>query len=347
MTPRDNFISCIEMKEHEYVPSFIFDTSFGMSILGKDVSELYKNGFDPELSAKSISAGRRYLRHDGMNGATACGNTSVFGAKICYYDNRPPMVIRNAFYNPALLYDHEPGEVEGITEGLVISNRLLRGLEPDAFISAYTPSPFLLATVLRGVEPMILEIVSNEDYVHDLLRFTREAVRIMIDMVCPEDSCDAMMIPGAYDNADLLGLDSLRKFCLSDLRDMGKKARSYGLPTIFHPHGVLTSGQGLDVLNDFIGSGFECIYYGEGNDHRKICELTEGKCSVMGGIDTFRSIFIGPDERAVADTQEILDDTKGYNHVFTCSCSVDADLDRNRLKLMIDTVKKCGGPGRD
>ena len=68
----------------------------------------------------------------------------------------------------------------------------------------------------------------------------------------------------------------------------------------------------------------------------------------MGGVDTATTIYLGPDERVVRDTNGVLDDTEGSDFIFTCSCSVDAGLDRERLKLMMDTVKnRCGGPGRD
>ena len=82
MGAKDNFLSCLSMNDHDHMPTFIFDTSFGMGILGRPVSDLYTNGFDAELSARSISAGRRFLGHDGMAGATICGDTRVFGAKL-------------------------------------------------------------------------------------------------------------------------------------------------------------------------------------------------------------------------------------------------------------------------
>ena len=129
---------------------------------------------------------------------------------------------------------------------------------------------------------------------------------------------------------------------------MNEMIKEYGLPVLFHPHGTLTSGNGIDALDRFIDIGYECIYYGEGIDQRKMSDLTRGRCSIMGGIDTASTIYLGPDERVVKDTAKVIDDADGSDFIFTCSCSVDAGLNKDRLKLMVDTVKRMGGgPGRD
>ncbi len=340
MNPKDDFMSCLMHNGHENIPIFIFDTSFGASILGTPVSDIYKDGFDPDLSARSISAGRRFLGHDGMNGATSCGDTRVFGAEVDFFPNRPPMLRKNAFEDPMSLYDHTPEEMDNdVIDGIVGSYTKLRELEPDAVIAGYTASPFLLAAVLRGLERVLMDSFSNLDYIDELMAFTETAVSIVNDRIVREPSCDCTMIPGAYDNVGLLGLESLRRICIPPLERMYRKSRENGLPCIFHPHGCLTEFEGIDALNDFMDIGFECIYYGEDNDHSVIGELTDGRCSIMGGIDTATTIFLGDHERIAADTSDVLKKTEGREFIFTCSCSVDANLERDKLKVMMDTAK--------
>ena len=114
------------------------------------------------------------------------------------------------------------------------------------------------------------------------------------------------------------------------------------VPVIFHPHGSLSDGTGTESLDRFIDVGFECIYYGENCDHEKMRSLTEGRTSVMGGIDTSQTIFLGNDERIVKDTEAVLDGSEGHDYMFSCSCSIDRGLDPGKLKLMADTVRNFG-----
>ena len=163
---------------------------------------------------------------------------------------------------------------------------------------------------------------------------------IITERICGTDVCDGIMLPGAYDNVDLVGMDNLKRYCIPSLESTNRAIGRYGLPVIFHPHGVLTEGHGIEALEMFLGLGYDCIYYGEDNDHRRIGELTQGRCSVMGGVDTASTIYLGPDERVVKDTWNVIAQMEGRNFTFTCSCSVDYGLDRGRLKLMMDTVRR-------
>ena len=349
MIPKDVFLSCLHKGAHDRIPTFIFDTSFGMSVLDVPVSMIYSNGFDADLSARSISAGRRYLGHDGIVGATSCGDSRVFGADIQLFPDRPPMIRKNAFSDPMAIHRHSPEEVDcGVLDGIAKSHILLRDMEPDAFLIGYTPTPFLLCAVLRGIEYFLMDTMSKNGYIEELLDFSQNVSNITTERICDTGSCDAVMLPGAYDNIGLFGLDILKKYCIPGLDDLYGMIERYRLPTIFHPHGTLTEDDGIEALDLFLEIGFDCIYYGEDNDHRRMRALTEGKCSIMGGVDTATTIYLGPDERVVRDTEEILNDTEGSDFIFTCSCSVDYGLDKEHLKLMMDTVRRrCGGPGRD
>lgn len=340
MNARENFLACLSCRDHGRTPNFIFDTSFGAGILGIPVSDIYRDGFDPELSARSISAGRRFLGHDGMNGATSCGDTRVFGAEVDFFSDRPPMIRKNAFADPMSMYGHTPEEMDNhVIDGIVESYGKLRQLEPDAVIAGYTASPFLLAAVLRGLEQVLMDSFSNLDYMDELMRFTEAAVSIPNEMIVKEPSCDCTLIPGAYDNVGLLGLEPLRRICIPPLQRMYRKSKKNGLPCIFHPHGCLTEYEGIDALNDFMDIGFECIYYGEENDHSVMGELTDGRCSIIGGIDTSTTLFLGDRERIIADTTEVLNRTRDRNRIFSCSCSVDANLEHDKLLVMMDTVR--------
>ena len=341
MDAKENFLSCLMMREHEGIPTFIFDTSFGCSILGIGVSDIYSGGFNPEQSARSISAGRKFLGHDAVVGATSCGDTRVFGADVQLFPNRPPMIRKNAFSDPNSIDKHSPEEIDcSILDGIARSHILVRDLEPDAAILGYTPTPFLLCAVLRGIEYFLMDTMSGNGYVERLLEFSQGVTDIITERICSTGTCDAVMLPGAYDNIGLVGLEAIESLCIPGLRSLYKRIDKNDLPVIFHPHGTLTEDDGPKALDLFLDVGFDCIYYGEDNDHRILSELTKGRSSIMGGIDTASTIYIGPDERVIKDTEKVLDDTDKSDFIFTCSCSVDYGLDKDRLKLMLDTVRK-------
>lgn len=340
MNRKDNFLSCLEMGPHTGIPSFMFDTSFGTGIAGYSVSEIYGTGFDGEKSARSIAAGRRFLGHDAVPGSMISMDTRVFGAKTVQFDDRPPMIREPAFAVPEKLYDHDIPEIECSTvDEIIRSNNLLKEIDPDAAIAAYIPSPFLFSAILRGLETLMMDLLSDRDYVKDIMAFSSGCCNVLTERHVKETGSDCSIIPGAYDNVDLIGAETVRDVCLPPLKDIIAILHDGGMPIIFHPHGEFTKEPGTGTLEDFIEAGFDCIYYGENCDHRKMCQITDGRVSVMGGIDTAVTIFMGPDERVRTDTENVLSETDGYDFIYSCSCSIDRNLDKDKLRIMMDTVR--------
>ena len=337
---RTDFLNCISMLPHDGVPSFMFDTSFGTGFAGYRVSEVYGNGFDGEKSARSIVAGRRYLGHDAVPGSMISMDTRELGAEIGLFDDRPAMLTKCAFDDPTALYGHTPADMEcGTVDQIIRSTNLVKEMDPDAVVASYVPSPFLFSAVLRGLEPLLMDLMNERDYVKDLMGFTTECCRIIAERHIRETESECSVIPGAYDNVDLVGMDDLRAVCLPALKEIYRVISEGSRPVILHPHGTLTEGDGVEALNDFIDIGFECIYYGENCDHSRMCQLTEGKASVMGGIDTSKTIFLGSEDTVRKDTEDVLDATDGYDFIYSCSCSIDRNLDAGKLRIMMDTVR--------
>lgn len=329
------------MSEHKDFPTFLYDTSLGTYYADIDVNDLYRDGFDGKLSAKSLIASRKILGHDATIGSVALMDLRSFGAEFQLFEDRPPVCSKRPFGNVSDMDGHEPSDVEGRSLNEIIkSYNIVKDMDPDCALVATIPSQFLTAALLRGLEALMMDIQSDNGAFDDVMRFSMSINDIITERIVDETEPDASLIPGAYDNVDLIGLEKIDKYIIPSLAHTNDLMGANGLPTIFHPHGTLTEGDGVKALEHFIGVGFDCIYYGEGNDHGKMMKLCENRVSTMGGIDTFTTIFMGPDDRVVNDTMKIMKETRNNNHIFTCSCSVDRGLDAHRMELMMKTVRR-------
>ncbi|MGN1044768.1 MAG: uroporphyrinogen decarboxylase family protein [Candidatus Methanomethylophilaceae archaeon] len=339
MSGRD-LLNCLEGNGSGGVPTFLYDTSLGTVYAGMDVDSIYRNGFDGERSARSISACRRALGHDGVIGSVLCTDGRAIGAEYRYFPDRQPMLVRAAFADPGSLYSHSPEDMEGRSlEECVRSYRSVRRREPDAAIAATIPSPFLVAATARGIEEVMMDIMCSPDYFSDLMRFSVRVTDIVSDAILGDPSADFVVIPGAYDNVDLIGEDDLRRVCVPGLAHTYGICKGYGRDVVFHPHGMFTSDIGRRALDLFIGMGFECIYYGEGNDHAEIAKMCRDRIPLMGGVDSATTIYLGPDDRVRKDTGYVLDSMRENAFIYSCSCSVDRGLDLHRMELMMSVVK--------
>jgi uroporphyrinogen decarboxylase len=302
------------------------------------------NDFSGERSARSLIALQREIGHDAVIGSVMAVNGRTFGAEMVFPDNRPPYTIRPAFADQNDLYRHSPSEIDDESlKQIVISHNLVRDLAPDVAIMYHAPSPFTLSVMFRGFETMMMDILLDPSFVSDLVGFCSDVLDITVDRVLSSSDVDVAMVSGAYDNVDILGSESFVDLPMKYLSPLFDKIKGYDLPCGFHPHGVLSNdcyGLALDTLLD---SNLDCLFYGEANDPVKLLEKTRKKVSLMGGVDTFTTIFLGPDERVVRDTKKCMETFMGEDYIFSCSCSVDRGLPMDRMKLMAKTVRRKTG----
>lgn len=333
-------LSRIRKERTDDIPSFLYDTSLGTAYANIDVCDIYANGFDGELSAKSISAGRRALGHDGIIGSLLCTDCRAFGAEYEYYPDRQPMLVKPAFEDPMDMEYYSPYDMDtDAMDECIRSYQLVRKYEPDAAIAATIPSVLLMAATIRGAEALMMDMSMDKYAFKETMNFARGIVNLTSERILDEGTPDFVVIPGAYDNVDLLGIEGIEEHCLMDLSRIYYDCKGHGLDVVFHPHGVLTSDIGKKALRMFINVGFDCIYYGEGNDHRMIGELCQNEVTMMGGVDSATTIFLGPDERVRNDTMNVLEAMQDKDFIYSCSCSVDRGLDPHRMELMMSLVK--------
>ena len=111
-----------------------------------------------------------------------------------------------------------------------------------------------------------------------------------------------------------------------------------GILSIFHPHGVFSTDDRVDVLRASIDTGIDGFQFSEGNEPLGVLESCDGRCAIMGGVNAYSTLLLGPEKRIVRDTNRFLDDLADHHYIMTCSCSVNRGLPLENLKAMADTL---------
>ena len=340
MDRRESFNACMRMEPTDEVPVFLFDLSLGMDVLDIPTTDLFPGGkFRGDLGGKCILALQEYLGQDAVVGTYRSIDISAFGGEMAYPERGVPYIRRSSFKNADDLYRYNGTDIADHMQDTVDSFRTIRETRPDLGLLMNIPAAMSTAMVLRGLESFLMDLLLDPGYSNDLISFSADVSRTSIETVSETIELDGVLLTAAYDNLDMIGQDALREFSFPWLRASEKHIHGLGLPIMFHPHGGLTNDDAAEaILDEMVMMGFDCFYYGETIDPIKMLAHTDGKCSLCGGIDTFTTIFLGPDDRVRDDVSHYL----GYfdqNYIFSPSCSVDRKLSLPRLKIMMDTVR--------
>jgi Uroporphyrinogen-III decarboxylase len=341
MNRRETFNACMMMEPADRVPVFLFDLSLGMDVLDVLTTDVFPNGkFNGKLGGKCILALQEYLGQDAVIGTYRSIDVTAFGGEMAFPERGIPYIKRSPFKDADDLYKYNAIDIADHMQDSVDSFYTIREARPDLGLLMNIPAAMSTAMVLRGLENFLMDLSLEPRYSHELISFAADVSRISVEVMSQRVDLDAVLLTAAYDNLDMVGQDMLREFSFPWLKASEKHIHGLGIPIMFHPHGGLTDNVDSErVLDEMIDVGFDSFYYGEMIDPDVMLAHTEGKCSLCGGIDTFTTIYLGPDERVRDDVSRYLKHFDG-NYIFSPSCSVDRKLSLPRLKIMMDTVSQ-------
>jgi len=337
MSSREIFRSSLEGEIPKKTPVFLYDLSLGIDVLNVPSADIFTaDGLDGIKAGKAILALQKELKHDAAAGCYRAIDQSVFGGSTKCNEYGLPVLIKKPFEDPFRLYAVAPEDMEGRMDEIRMSYQTVRA-GSDIGMALNMVSPFSAAAAMRGLETFLMDLCTEKGYVGDLLQFENELFAVMFNELKDVDA-DAMVLAAPYDNVDMID-SNMMELAFRSLRIVSKASHAEDLPLMLHPHGSLTSEYGKRSLEELLMLPVDCLYYGESNDHGEMRRVVKGRCALTGGIDTFTTIYLGPDERVRKDVNDIIEVMRGENFIFTCSCSVDRGLSLGRMKSMVDSVR--------
>ena len=344
MTSKDLFISTVECGQKGYVPLFPRDLTLGMDVIPVRTDSIFRrDSYDSELSARCVLALQDYLKSDCTVGCIFTYGLEAFGGLTKFPENGIPYVSGYAFADPENIDRYEPSQIlDGyLFKGMRRSCEIVREKIPDMALAVNVPGPVTMAGFARGLETLMMDFALEKGLSDRILRFSVDAIRHeMLGMA--EGIADCVFLASASDNPDMIGEDFMTR-SIPGVKELTGHARKEGLPMIFHPHGIFSTEDRIEMLEASIGTGIDCFQFSEGNMGMPIAEACRGSCSVAGGVNAYSSLLLGPDKRIIRDTNRFIDEMVDEPYIMTCSCSVNRGLPLSNIKIMADTLHQRNG----
>lgn len=338
MNSRDSFLSVLNMDGARTTPVFLRDLTLGMDATGIRTTDVFAQEYDSEESARSVLGLQRMIGHDAVVGCIHTYSLEAFGGVTKYPEYGIPYLSVPPFADIAKMDDFEPWDIDdALLKGMDRSYRIVRSKAPELAVVLNVGGPVNTAGNLRGIEQFMIDIFMEPEISKRLTEFACGVIDTIIER--SHESCDAVFLASASDNPDMMGPDAFRELSLKNVRAVTERTHSMGCPVIFHPHGVFSTEDRWDILDESIATGIDCFQFAEGNEPLGIVQRTNGRCSVAGGVDAFTTLLLGPKERIERDTMRYINEC-GNDHIMTCSCSLNRGLPIDNVRTMVDTVRK-------
>ena len=339
---RHLFIGSLEGEVPEVPPVFLRDLTLGLDVTGYSTPEVCAGAYDGARSAKSVLALHERLGQDAVVGCIHYVGLEIeaLGGEVRYPEKGIPSVVRHPFQDTAdpdlaLLDMRREPPFPNVARSYSLVGE---GLCGSAALVCNIEGPVTKAALLRGMENLALDMYFNRDLASRYVDFATDLSVEFLRTIDSQADLDCSFLASASDNPDIFGQEAFRHYTLPNLRRLRETASELGLPTVFHPHGDLSAPENLPLLEEIVATGVKGFQFAERNDHLALRREFGQRITLMGGIDAFSTLLLGPLERIVQETEGFLNDFRPWDrYVFMCSCS----LHRGMPLAHVEAMMKC------
>ena len=338
MDQKENFVSTVCRKGSEYTPVFLRDLTLGLDASGMRTTDVFGEQYDPKASAESVLALQRMIGHDAVVGCIHTYSLEAFGGITKYPEFGIPYLSIPPFADISRMERYVPDDVDdALLDGMYRSYMMVRERAPELAVVMNVGGPVNTAGNLRGIEQFLMDTYTEKELAEEIMEFSYGVMETIIDKL--HEGSDAVFLAAASDNPDMFGPEGFEKFSLPYVKRNVEHSHSLGLPAIFHPHGVFSTEDRRDILKMSVDTGIDGFQFAEGNEPEGILEGTKGRCSILGGVDAFTTLLLGPEKRIIRDTDRFMDSLSYEDYVFMCSCSLNRGLSIENIKTMVNAVR--------
>ncbi|OPX58569.1 MAG: Methylcobamide:CoM methyltransferase MtaA [Methanomassiliicoccales archaeon PtaB.Bin215] len=340
---RQLFMGALSGEIPEVPPVFLRDLTLGLDETGFTTPEVCAGAYDADRSAESVLALHRRLGQDAVVGCIHYVGLEIeaLGGLVKYPERGIPSVVRHPFQDTAdpefVILDMRR---DPPFPNVARSYRLVgEGLKGSAALVCNIEGPVTKAALLRGMENLALDMFFNKDLAARYVDYATDISIEYLKVIDSQADLDCTFLASASDNPDIFGTEAFLRFTVPNLRRLRGASADLGLPTVFHPHGDLSAPENLPLVEDIIATGVEGFQFAERNDHLALRKAFGKRIALMGGIDAFSTLLLGPVERIVKETEGFLNDFRPWDrYVFMCSCSLHRGMPLAHVDAMMDSV---------
>ena len=193
---------------------------------------------------------------------------------------------------------------------------LVRKISKERFLHISFIGPFTLVGELRGVETLMLDTLTEPDFVFDMLKFASEVVDGYLEFMGPlgvdgVSQCD----PTA--SGSLISPEYCNKFVLPYIKKGDRIIKKHGMIDIFH-----VCGDTSDRLEAIADVGAEIFSMDYQVDMGEACRRIGNRQALLGNVRPPHALFAGTPEMVLEESLACIEKAKGYRFFLGAGCDV-------------------------
>ncbi len=335
MKPIERVLTAAEQKEPDRVPTIPLIVNAAARVTGIMLSEYAKNG--TKRAEAQLAAQEKY-GHDGVtSGVDLCHEVEAMGCKIRFPEDNIPSVEEHVIKKHddlSKLSIPDPETDARMPEMLGCLKKLRKEVGDRMPVIGVGVGPFTIASQLRGLERLLMDMRKRPDWVKKLTDFTTE---VGIRYGTAQLKAGAHVLVTLEPSADALILSTKHfdEFVQPNLKKYSKAFAEAG--GIWLPY---MAGDTTPVLERFVEAGAPALGVDWFVDLVDAKRRVGDKLLLFGNIRPLLILYGTPEEVAKEAEECIRKAGKGGGFCLSSGCEVPPESPPENIKTIVDTAKK-------
>jgi uroporphyrinogen decarboxylase len=202
-------------------------------------------------------------------------------------------------------------------------------------VGASAEGPWTLATNLRGTENLIYDTVDDPDFVHELLRFTTQWVKVWLPVI--GDTGVGVSLGEAAASCGVISPQIYRTFVKPYHQELVTYFGQRNLHLMLHMCGYIDP-----IMEDVVDTGVASLSIDSPSSLRKLVELSRRRVVIIGNVPTL--LFAeGTKEQMEAAVKECIDiAAEGSGYILCSGCEIPLNSRKENIDYFMQAARNHG-----
>lgn len=319
------------------VPVFPMIMSAAARWAGVPISR-YAN--DPATMADCLLAAQRRVGHDAIHvSLNVTVEAEAVGASIEQPYDEPPRVVAPLLVKPADLLRlriPDPGS-DGRLPVFVEATRIVAGEAGDTvMVVPNIRGPLSMASQLRGVEQLMLDLIDDPGFVADLLAFCAE-VGVVFAAALSRAGGHAIMFGDALCSPSSISPAMYRRMVQPVHAGMVRRLRADGASAVL----LHVCGATQPIIGDLVATGADVIDLDSAVPLAEARAIAGSAVSLRGNVDP-TTLYTGTTARILAEARRAIEAGGASRYILGSGCEVPIGTPIENLVALVDASRQAG-----
>jgi uroporphyrinogen decarboxylase len=262
----------------------------------------------------------------------------AMGAEVDFLENEVPRLIGYLLKEDKArlgsLEIPDPADAGRLTAYLAACKKV-SGAVGESPVGGVVCGPWTLATNLRGAENLIMDTVTDPEFVHELMRFTVEVVKRVGEGVNKAGA--GLSLSEAPASLSLISPTIFKTFVMPYLKQVVAHLRENRTSVTLHICGFIDP-----IMEDIVSVGAVALSMDEPSSLEKMFEASQGQMAVIGNVKT--NVFVdGTREEIENEVKRCMKEAKEKpGFILASGCEISTGADMEKVKIFCNAATELG-----